>query len=373
MTRSQTTSHIDRKRFASLTQATAATAVLAVALVSRHQEAAGEPPPPKLALELELTSSANVIRAAARSLYEFRLDRAEAGARVAVGEYGSAELRLEAIRSASDGGALGIDGNSTVFRLKIARAGYGRDLATAGFPPARIDAALGFVADPWLAELERGYPIKPLSRTGSERLLGWPASDLAAFARVAVGPLRVAATFGNGEGQRFPERNTGKTTTTVAIGEFAIAPYIELSVAAVARDGSIGAAAIRERRFGGAATATTPWFSFGAEVVRAYGIADRGELVATLLAGWADVQLYGPLSIAARGATLRFVDGGRQSTAGGALACAAWQKSRGRLQLWLAIDRVTASGSAMALPGANAENTTTFMIIASTTAPLEVR
>jgi hypothetical protein len=42
---------------------------------------------------------------------------------------------------------------------------------------------------------------------------------------------------------------------------------------------------------------------------------------------------------------------------------------RGRLRLWLAVDRVTSSGGAMPIPGADAGNATQVMLIASAIAP----
>ena len=74
----------------------------------------------KLTFDLELVSHGRYASVPGTNLSELRLDRGELGARVGLGAHAAAELRLEAIRSASDGGALGIDGNSTVVRVKYA-------------------------------------------------------------------------------------------------------------------------------------------------------------------------------------------------------------------------------------------------------------
>jgi len=349
---------------------------------------APEPVPPRfapwptsrLAFELELYSQARWTNRAGEDLSELRLDRGELGSRVELGTNAAAELRIEAIRSAVEGGSLGVDGDSTIVRLRTAQVlgTYAlRRTADHREPFVRLDGAMGFVPDPWIQLLEDGYSLKPLSRTASERLLGWPTSDLSALARATIGPARLSVAVGNGEGVRFPERNTGKTTTAV----LEIVPLrtreLQLTVAATFRDGSIGVASIRDRRVGAAATLVTPVIRFGGEAVRAWGIGDRAEAEGLAVAGWADGRVVERVFVAARGATLGFEGGGRTSTFGGAIAVEPWRehrdgRSRGRLRLWLAVDRVTSSGAAMPLPGADAGDATLVMLIASAIAPFTV-
>ena len=328
----------------------------------------------RLALELELYSQARWTRRAGDDLSDLRLDRGELGGRVALGPCAAAELRLEAIRSAVEGGSLGIDGDSTVVRVKTAQItgsfALGERAPGHGAAPSlRLDGAIGFVPDPWIATLEDGYPVKPLSRTGSERLLAWPTSDLSALARASAGPLRLSISVGNGEGLRFPERNAGKTTTAV----LELVPLHRgaqrLTLALVGRDGSLGVASVRDRRVGGSATLVTPWLRVGGEAIRAWGIGDRGAAQGTLLGGWAEGRVIEHAFVAARAATLGFDGGGRASTLGAAIAVEPWHAGRGRLRLWLAVDRLTTSGAAMPLPGADAGDATLVMLIASVTAP----
>jgi hypothetical protein len=268
-----------------------------------------------------------------------------------------------------DGGALGVDGDSTVFRLKVAQVLGGYDLGD-----FRLDGAIGFVPDPWIRTLEDDYTVKPLSRTGSERLLAWPTSDLSALARTSWGPVRATVAVGNGEGVRYPERNTGKTTT----GVVEVVPIATEDIRAVAsgvvRDGSIGVASIRDRRYGGGLTAVTPWVRAGAEVVWAHGIGDVGDAKGLLVGGWAEGRVIDRFYVSARGATLGFSDdGGRLSTFGGGVAVEPWvdpkKYGRGRFRIWLAVDRVTSSGAAMPLPGAEPGDATLVMLIASAIAP----
>ena len=97
----------------------------------------------------------------------------------------------------------------------------------------------------------------------------------------------------------------------------------------------------------------------GGEIVRAYGIGDRGEAEGLMVGGWADARAID--HVASRRARChdrlhRMADG--TSTFGGALAVEPWRvegrHARGSARLWLAVERVTSSGAAMPLPGADA-------------------
>lgn len=314
-------------------------------------------------LDLRLYAAARWVKHAGDDLTELRLDRGEVGVRVGITPQAAAELRLETIRSAGEGGTLGVDGDSLVTRVKVAQVG-----GTIEVGPVRIDGALGFVRDPWIEALESEYSLLPLSRTASDRLLEWPTSDLSVEVRGSLGPARLSVTVGNGEGLRYPERNAGKTTTAV----LELVPIhtrdLRVALAGVGRDGSIGAASVRDRRAGGAATVVTPYGRAGIEAVRAWGLFDRGELTGTALVGWAEATPAPRISIAARGATLGLT-GGRSSTFGGAVAVTPWTTPHGALRVWFAIDRQTTSGSASPVPGAATGDATVLMVIASAEAP----
>jgi hypothetical protein len=333
-----------------------------------------EPPPEpypalpyhRLQLELELFTSADYThREDGSELTEFRLDRAELGGTIHYDPNFGAELRLETVRSAAEGGELGIAGDSLVVRIK--RAQLFGDLDTNHM---HVRAAAGVTPDPWIATLEQDDSVRPLSPTASERLLGWPTGDLAGLVRVTAGPVRLSVSFGNGEGLAYPERNNGKTTTAVA----EVVPYFtrtqRLRLAVMAKDGSVGPALVRDHRLGGAATFTANVVAAGAELVRAWGVGDRGDIVALVAGGWADVATGGPFHVALRAATAGYAAGGRHSTLGGALAIEPWNDpERGRMRVWLAVDRATASGNAAPLPGADPGNATTVMLLLSTTLP----
>ena len=337
------------------------------------QQPSEEPGPPafapwpsaRLAFDLELFTSARWTHQTGDDLTELRLDRGEAGVRVALSpRAAAAELRLESIRSAGEGGALGVDGDSMVVRVK-----YAEVTGTFEAADVRVDGALGFVPDPWLRTLEEGYPLRALSRTASERLLGWPTADLSAELRASFGPARLSITAGNGEGLRYPERNSGKTTTAVLELVPLHTRELRLSLTAVGRDGSVGAASIRDRRAGGGATVITPRVRGGFEAVHAWGLGGRGEVTGTALAGWAEAAVVPRAWVSARGATLGLAGGGRSSTFGGAVSAEPWLVPHGELRLWLAVDRVTTSGAASPVPGAVTGDATLIMLIASAEAP----
>jgi hypothetical protein len=328
--------------------------------------------PARAYVELEMYSQARMTSREGQDLSELRLDRGELGGRLALGRQAMAELRFEAIRSAVEGGSLGIDGDSTVFRLRTAQLS---GMHATG--KLRIDGAIGFVPDPWVTSLDADSTARPLSRMGSERLLGWPNNDLSALGRVQLGPARATITVGNGEGTQFPERNTGKTTTAVVEVVPIAREQLRVTLAGVVRDGSIGVASIRDRRYGGGVTMVSQHVRAATEIILAQGIGDRGEAEGLLVSGWADARVVGPVFVAARGSTLGFADdGGRISTFGGGVAYEAWRernafgdRARGRFRIWLAVDRATSSGGAMPVPGADAGNATQFMLIASAIAP----
>ena len=309
---------------------------------------------PALAVDLQLFADGDWLHpSSGPDQNELTLDRAEVGATVGLGRYAAAEVRLETLRSAADGGALGIAGDSLVERVKRAQIMGGYQLTEL----IRLDGAAGLTADPWIAVLERGDPELPLSRTASERLLGDAPSDLAFVAHATLGPVRATLAVGNGEGLSYPERNTGKNTT----GVLEYRPVPALVLAAMARDGSIGVASIRNHRFGGAATLHLAIADVGIEVDHALGIAGEADITGTALAGWGEVRPIEYGVIALRGATLR-LDGGARSTFGGAIAV---EPTPG-LRVWLAVDRTTSSGTAQPLATDPGDATTIMLIVSAT-------
>jgi len=329
-------------------------------------------PQSKLTLELEVFSRAEYVARDGDDLSEVRLDRAELGGAVGLGKFATAEVRFEAIRSAAEGGALGIDGDTLVGRVKrgFLRGGY-------ELGPMYVDGALGLAPDPWIATLDDMDTTRPLSRSVSERLLEWSPSDLAAIARVAFGPVRLALSVGNGEGLAYSERNSGKTT----MGIIEVVPLAtadtRVRIFGMARDGSLGAGNTRDHRFGGGAAADSPYVSGGLEYVHALGAYGRGELTGDAFGAWVEGRPIAHLAIAARGGTFRIADEetgrfvGDRTTFGAGVAVEPWLEGRGRLRIWLAVDRTTSSGTGMPLPTDRGDGTTAMLIV-STMAPYTI-
>ena len=125
------------------------------------------------------------------------------------------------------------------------------------------------------------------------------------------------------------------------------------------------------RILSGAATITAPVVSAGVELVRALGIADRGDAQAWVISGWGEARPMAHFAVDARFATVGYdAGGGRFTSAGGAFAVEPWKDhGNGRLRFWLALDRTSSSGSAMPLAGADPADATTLLLVASATAP----
>ncbi|HEY4179986.1 MAG TPA: hypothetical protein VGM90_24255 [Kofleriaceae bacterium] len=294
------------------------------------------------------------------NLSEIRLDRGEVGARLPMGSWLAAQFRAEAIRSVSDGGALGIDGDSTVLRVK-----YANVVAHGQFGKLTVEGGGGFLADPWIQAIETSYSLKPLSRTGSERLLGWQTADLAGMVRAAYGPARLTVNVGNGEGQRYPERNNGKTTTGVLEVVALHNTDARVTLLGMGRDGSVGPSRIRDRRAGGGATAVFDMARVGFDVVKAWGIGGDGAAEGTEIGGWAEANYQHHFFVGARGSTLGYKAGGRSSTFGGAISFGDTLRTGGEARVWLAVDRITNSGGAMPLAGADSGDETVIMLMLS--------
>lgn len=251
-------------------------------------EAPSPSPSPVVALRVhgELVTGAVVTRAAGRTDRRFTLDRAELGAAATIGDHATAELVLEAVRSAAPDSAAGIDGNSLLARVKRAAVGARR-----GFADVDVEASLGLVADPWLAALADA-PLRTFGVTTAEEQGLVASSDLGVAARASYrdrAALALAVT--NGEGAHQDERNPGKDTSVVAtvraptsLGAFALHLY--------GRDGSAGPASVRSHRAGAALAWHHPrGFAGGAELVRAWGVGERGDVTAWTADVWADLAI----------------------------------------------------------------------------------
>ena len=253
-----------------------------------HADDAGEfapAPQPRLALELQLFTDADWIHQPGTDFTQFRLDRGEAGVAIGFAKHYGAELRLESIRSAEEGGELGIDGDSIVVRVKRAQI-YGD--ADAG--DVHFHVAAGIAPDPWITALETDYPLRPLSLTASERLLGWPVSDLAGAGQRCARAGAPEPQLRQRRRARLPRAQQRQDHHRGARGRAARRPGLRRRLMALGKDGSVGPALVRDRRSVLRRHSRHLMRARGTELVRAYGIGDRGDLVGWVYAGWLEAR-----------------------------------------------------------------------------------
>ena len=227
----------------------------------------------------------------------FELRRAELGAGVEVPGRGGAELRLEAIRAAAPGSAIGIDGNSLVVRVKRAWAFAMWDTGA-----VRLEARGGLVPDPWLEAVEVDYGLRALALTAAESGGLVASSDLGLGAVITAWDERLRAQLDltNGEGRNQLEQNDGKNLSAALTVEAARFAGGRLLVHAYGRDGSTGAGSVRSHRLAGAVTLALPRASAGVELVRALGVAERPDVTAFAFGGWGEVRPVERAGVAAR-------------------------------------------------------------------------
>ncbi|MEZ4403378.1 MAG: hypothetical protein R3B06_25350 [Kofleriaceae bacterium] len=324
--------------------------VAALALAATTTAAAADPPPPVTAVT-SVTSAGIDARPRgeliAAGLVEsidgvggsrFELTRAEAGVDLALGAARSS-VTIEAVRSAGPGSAVGVDGNSLVARWKHAAVGgrWRRGRIAGGFD-------LGLVADPWVATAP-DYPMRTLGPTQAEALGLIAPSDLGITGQVALGDdLAVHLMVANGEGLTQRERNRGKTTTAVIVGQVPVAlGGGVLGGRLYGRDGSVGPGAVRSHRLGGALTWRRAEAAVGVDGLRAWGVAERSDAEATVVTGWADVTVWRQLGLTTR------LD--RAAITGPADAVVTW---RGQGAVWWALAPTARVAVAVSLERARA-------------------
>jgi hypothetical protein len=142
--------------------------------------------------------------------HEFSLQRAFLGLDA---RWNGAEARviLEAVRSANDGGTVGVAGNALVTNVREAFAGYTYRLGDDAKYGA-VEGRLGIVPTLVIPTIEQAWRLRVLEKSTLERAaLAYPA-DVGAVLRYEapkhIGDVAVALE--NGEGYQRPELNRGK-------------------------------------------------------------------------------------------------------------------------------------------------------------------
>lgn len=202
------------------------------------------------------------------------------------GEYRDARARvvLEAVRSASEGSLVGVDGDSLVFRVREAYAAWaGR--------PMRVQA--GVVPTLTLPEIEGTWRLRAVAPTPLEVSgLGSPA-DLGVTVRVdlprSFGWVGVGAY--NGEGYNGRELNRGKNVEVVAsVHPVVWGPMQPLAVLASYTLGTSGTGSARADRFTGALLWQGERVRAGVTGTVAWGVDDDGDRTSYLLEAFARVE-----------------------------------------------------------------------------------
>jgi hypothetical protein len=251
-------------------------------------------------LEVIAEYQLRVTRTAAGSewFHTFELPRAH-GALSA--EYGPARARvvLEAVRSATEGALLGVAGDSLVFRVREASAGY------RGGSWLAIDA--GVVPTLTVPELDGTFALRAVAATPIERAGLYAPADLGATARATLpsgyGWAGVAAT--NGEGYTGPERNRGKNLeAAVELHPFAASEGgAPLGLFASYVAGSSGVERARADRLTGALVWQGRRLRAGAAVTHAWGVAEDGTRRSVLVDAFLHAEPVPRLILGVRGFT----------------------------------------------------------------------
>lgn len=215
----------------------------------------------------------------------FELGRAELGARLRWDGI-DAEARFETVRSAQPQSLFGIDRNSLVVRARWVRIAGGVDLG-----PVRLTGQAGLVADPFLDLVEDGYDLRDLHPLTAQTAGLLDQSDLGARLQLSGFARRLAleVAFLNGEGATETERNDGVDTTVLVHavpyrGDLLGGSHVQLT--GFWRDGSRGAGAVQNDRWGVGLAARAPMGSVGVAYVAATGFEEQADRDATDLEAW---------------------------------------------------------------------------------------
>jgi hypothetical protein len=232
--------------------------------------------------------------------HEFVLGRAFAG--IEASWHGATgKVILEALRSANDGGLVGVAGNAFVFAAREAWAGYQVDLPNgAGVLRARAGIVPGF----FVPVVESAWKLRVLERTTFEASGLAFASDVGAQVTYELpkklGTVGVGAE--NGESYLRPELNRGKNFVAAAT----IHPLATLrggepfTLMVGTQVGSIGTASARANRWYGGLFWIGERISVGVTGVYALGVADDGTKTSAAFDAFARVEPVKNLLVGAR-------------------------------------------------------------------------
>ena len=221
----------------------------------------------------------------------FELGRAELGARLKWDGL-DAEARFETVRSAQPQSLFGIDRNSLIVRARWVRMGGGIDLGA-----LRLSGQAGLVADPFLDAVEDGFDLRDLSPLAAQTTGLLDQSDIGARLRLGAFDDRLAVeiAFVNGEGATETERNDG-VDTTILLHAVPIKSDVlggsQVQLTGFWRDGSRGAGAVQNDRWGLGLASRSPVGSLGVTYVAATGFNEQATRNASDLDAWANATVF---------------------------------------------------------------------------------
>ncbi len=232
--------------------------------------------------------------------HEFILGRAFAG--VDASWHGATgRVILEALRSANDGGLVGVAGNAFVFAAREAWAGYTLTLPSGA---GELRAQAGIVPGFFVPAVESAWRLRLLERTTFEASGLAYAADVGAHVSYdlpkKLGTVGVGAE--NGESYLRPELNRGKNFVAAAtIHPLATVRGLEpLAILLGTQIGSIGTASARANRWYGGLFWIGERVSGGVSAVYALGVADDGTKTSAAFDVFARVEPVKNLLVGAR-------------------------------------------------------------------------
>ena len=198
------------------------------------------------------------------SLYRARLDMG-----VDIDGVG-ARIRTTAVRSATEGSYIGVDGESVLMRISVAEARWTE--ADWG-----LTLSAGMVQDAWVTTSNTLWGLRALEATLSQRIGVMDASDIGSTV-VWTSPKRRVTLVGqmtSGEGFKYRERNDGINTSGLLTVRPIATNDADLELSGFVRDGSKGNLLARNHRYGARVAGRWGFVKGGMSYLKALGNAGR--------------------------------------------------------------------------------------------------
>ena len=176
-------------------------------------------------------------------------------------------VRTSAVRSASQGSYIGVDGESILMRLDLAEVRWVETDWGLGI-------AAGLVQDAWSSTENSAWDFRALALSLGQQNDWMDGSD-AGGTIVWTSPkslVTIAAQMTSGEGSKARERNNGINAAGLITIRAPTPDDVNLEVTGFARDGSKGQMLARNHRFGGRINGAWKSLAAGASHLKALGV-----------------------------------------------------------------------------------------------------